>query len=408
MIKNCRLCGSKALTECLDLGFHPLADTFLRKDENEYSERFYRLTVVKCEACEGVQTGHRTSPEERYQEYEYSYDSMNSPVSVTHFKDLHAYCESLFSSRERVQERMRVLEIGSNIGTLLRFFKEESWDVLGVDPAANIAAIARDQYGIETVGALFDSQTAVDIKNKYGYFDLICGSNVFNHIDELEVVFSAIASMLQKDGQFVFEVPYLKSLIESSAFDTIYHEHVHYHSVKSLNTVLARSGLYIKNIELVDYMCGSLRVACDTVPIHSQNVKDWIDKEERSELFSYKIWEEFDQKINIMRDRIRAHVALEKKSGKRIIAVGAATKGNTLLNFCGLTRRDIDFAVDNSSLKIGKLMPGSRIPIKSDDALTECKGALAIILPWNISEFLKKKLNPYQLDWIDVQEYLKS
>jgi SAM-dependent methyltransferase len=407
-IISCRNCSNHALHPILDLGLHPLADTYIYAEDTDYVESFAPLQLVQCGSCGSVQTGYSVSPEKRYRDYDYSYDSMNSTVAVRHFHDF----------ADTINEQLRphsakqapsVLEVGSNVGVMLQRLKTEGWNVLGIDPSSNICSIAKDVYHVDTINDFFGRDSALRIKKDHGKFDLVCGSNVFNHIDDLNGAFEAVTLLLKDDGNFVFEVPYLLSLFQQRAFDTIYHEHVHYHSVSSLRPLLNRFNLYITRVEIINYMCGSLRVTCrQNVSENCIKTLEMEDVEARSGILIADSWKTFGNRVKEFRHSLREAVAVKRQGGLRVVGIGAATKGNTLLNFCGLNHLDIDYIVDASPLKIGKLTPGSRIPILSDDVLRNDSGVAVLVLPWNITDFLKQKFRDCELHWIDLADGLRN
>jgi len=371
----------------LDLGMHPLADTFLKKEQLEKQEERFPLQMLRCRACGHAMNSYIVPAEKRYQENEYSYDSSNSKVAVQHFEDL----ARDVIARSGVKKGDLVVDIGGNVGTLLQAFKTFGGaEVLNVEPAPNIADIS-EKCGIPTVRDFFNTKTAELIAAKGGA-KAITSTNSFNHITDLDAFIKDIVRALRPDGMFIFEVPYLLPLIEKTAFDTIYLEHISYFAIKPLAAFFKKYGLVIADVQENDYMGGSFRVTVARQG-ESPKLQEWIEKEERAGLYSDETFHRFAQRVEEFRTSLRAELDAAKKAGGLLIGIGAATKGNTLLNYCGITSEQLAFITDASPLKIGKFTPGSRIPIQPDEAVTD-QVTHALILPWNIGDMLRAKLAP--------------
>ncbi|MBI5458051.1 methyltransferase domain-containing protein [Candidatus Kaiserbacteria bacterium] len=385
-VTNCHLCGSQSLKKVLDLGFHPLADFFLKENQLQEPERRYPLSVLLCQNCGHGMNSFVVPAEVRYQENDYSYDSGNSKISVGHFTDM----AKEVSERAGVQKGELIVDIGSNIGTLLGAFKNLGATIQGVDPAPNIVALA-EKNGIPTINDFFNESSAKIILKK-GRAKAITITNAFNHISPLDEFMKCVISILDKEGSFVIELPYFLEIIRKKHFDVIYLEHVSYVAVKPLVPFFKKFGLSITHLEENDYMSGSIRIFVGFGE-ESPLVKKQIALEEKSGLYTVGTWEKFaasvrDCKIHLLKELVDA-----RTGGGKVVAIGAAAKGNTLLNYCGIDTTLIDFATDASPLKIGKYTPGSHLPIRSDDAITE-DVTHALILAWNIADFLKGKISP--------------
>lgn len=388
-VTQCGLCGSPKLSRILDLGFHPIADTFLKKEWLSLPEKRYPLEVLMCQQCGHAMNSFVVAKEERYQEHEYSYDSSNSKVSVEHFGEM----AKEVSAAVDVSSNDLVVDIGGNVGTLLSAFKDQTGArVLNVEPSKNIADIAT-QNGIETLQDFFGAAAASVIKNKGGA-KVITATNAFNHIDNLDEFMQNLTASLTQDGAFVFEAPYLLPLVEKLAFDTIYLEHVSYFAIKPLAPYFKKFGLTITEIVENDYMGGSIRVTARLggAP-ETPRVAECIAKEEQAKLYGPATYVQMSKKMREFKLMLLKQLVDARLAGGTVIGIGAATKGNTLLNYCGIDCSLLDFITDSSALKIGKYTPGSHIPILSDDAIT-AEVTHALILPWNIAEFLKAKLSP--------------
>lgn len=387
-IANCRACQSTNIEKVLDLGFHPLADTFLAEDLQTGPEVSYPLQLGLCRACGHVFTLYAVSPEDRYQKQDYSYDSSNSVVSIRHFK---SFSEAVLE-QTRVSQHARIVDIGSNVGTLLSHFKDAGYqNVLGVEPSSNIARLATSA-GIPTLVEFFDARAAEQLMMRFGPVDVLLSSNVVNHADDVAGILQTAKHVLAPKGVFVFEVPYLLDLVRSTAFDTIYHEHVHYYGIKPLEARLRRAGFSIFKVERLDYMCGSIRVYCRIGGESSAEVDRMIDYEEKFALYDPNTYRAFSRRVLEAKLAINEHLWKIRAQGGKIIGIGAATKGNTLLNYCRLDADLIAYITDSSPLKIGKRTPGSHIPIIADSDI-DSAATHALILPWNIAPYLTNKLS---------------
>lgn len=373
----------------LDLGFHPLADSFLKKEDLQKPEVTYPLRVLLCESCGHVMSSYRVPPKDRYQAGDYSYDSSNSKVSITHFEEMAKSIGEMVC----VSEKDLVVDVGGNVGTLLQEFKK-CWgtQVLNVDPSKNIAALSI-KNGVETIQDFFNERAVEEIVKRCGA-KVITATNVFNHVDDIDLFMSHIKKALVPGGFFVCEVPYVLHLIEKVAFDTIYLEHVSYFAVKPLASFFRKVGFTIVEILESEYMGGSIRV---TVQLgegsEASSVATYIKKEEEANIYSPQTYHAMENKMKDFKRDLRAQLIEVKKNNGVVIGIGAATKGNTLLNYCGIDRDLLSFITDASVLKVGKYTPGSHIPILHDDAITH-EVRYALILPWNIAAFLKEKLAP--------------
>ena len=388
-VTSCALCGSRDLSLILDLGKHPLADSFLKKEELGHIEPRYPLQVLMCQNCGHAMNSYIVPPEERYQAHDYSYDSSNSKVSIEHFTQM----AKEISARVHVNGDDLVADVGGNVGTLLCAFRDNTGArVLNIEPSGNIAKIA-EQNGVETIQDFFNEDAAQEISRRGGA-KVIVMTNVFNHIEHLDTFMKLITGALSKGGAFVFEVPYLLHLVEKLAFDTIYLEHVSYFSLTPLTPFLKKYGLTITEVVENDYMGGSIRVTARLGNVEEAPATTlYIKKEESARLFAPDTYAKMTKKMEEFRNSLLKDLTRAKEGGGIVIGIGAATKGNTLLNYCGITGAMLDFITDASPLKVGKYTPGSRIPILPDEAIT-AKVTHALILPWNIAGFLKEKLAP--------------
>jgi len=386
IVTQCHLCGSKNLEKVLDLGFHPLADFFMKESQLKEAERRYPLAVLLCQNCGHGMNSFVVPAEVRYQENDYSYDSANSPKSIEHFNNM----AQEVTDRAGVKKGGLVVDIGSNVGTLLAAFKNLGSVVQGVDPSPNIAALA-EKNGIPTINDFFNLSSAQKILER-GKAKAVTITNAFNHISPLDEFMKNVVSILDKEGTFVIELPYFLEIIRKKHFDVIYLEHVSYIAIKPLVPFFKKFGLSITHVEENDYMSGSIRIFVGYGQ-ESELVAKQIAVEEKFGLFDLVVWAKFAKEVRSLKINLLKELVSARQSGAKIAAIGAAAKGNTLLNYCGIDATLIDFATDASPLKIGKYTPGSHLPILSDDAIDESV-THALILAWNIADFLKGKISP--------------
>lgn len=392
--KNCQLCDSEKLKKVIDLGYHPLADTFLSAEALQEPESIYPLRVLLCESCGYVTLEYIVDAPTRYQKIDYSYTSSNSAVAVRHFQEIAK--EAI--DELHISDKDIVVDVGSNDGTLLKAFREQSGcQIFGVEPAPNIVRIA-EKNNVPTIQDFFNKKTVKKIK-KHGRAKAITANNVFNHITDIDDFVKNIADLLTDNGAFIFEVPYLLDLIEMNAFDTIYLEHVSYFGIKPLVRFFRKFGLHIFRIERIEYMGGSVRVYVSKQNKNSSPATKLIKIENAAKIYNFITFDTLMKKIHDFKFNLCQRVYDIKARGEKIIAIGAAAKGNTLLNYCRLDNTLIEFITDSSPFKIGKFAPGSHIPIKTDaDITSDIK--YGFILPWNIGEFLKEKLKYLNLQFI--------
>lgn len=390
MIRNlCLVCNSKNLKEILDLGMHPFADTFIPKEKISEHDSAYPLVCDLCLDCGQVQLKYVTDPKERYCSLDYSYTSSNSNFSRNHWIE---YSKEV-SSKTNLKSGSFVVEIGSNDGFLTKEFINNQCKALGVDPSEYMAKLAKER-GVETLTDLFNLETAKKIISEKGYANLVVANNVFNHSENPLDFAQAAASLLAKDGFFVFELPYWAISMESGKFDQVYHEHVSYFTAKSSKELMERAGMKIFAIEVVNYHGGSLRVyakSANDLKDHSPELLSLIKKEEAQGLFDTDKYSILMNKFLKQKHEFLVKVHQLKKEGASILAVGAAAKGNTFLNFYNLDNHILDYVTDSSPHKQGKYTPLTRIPITGDEVFKNYKDkeCYAVITSWNLAEQLK-------------------
>ncbi|MCU1347664.1 MAG: C-methyltransferase [Acidobacteria bacterium] len=376
---RCRFCDAPLEHIFADLGMSPLSNAFLRADQLQEMEPFYPLTAYVCERCFLVQLPEVETPENIFGDYAYF-----SSFSDTWLAHARVYCEAM---RERLAldgERL-VIEIASNDGYLLQFFREAGIPVLGIEPAANVAAAARAK-GIETLVEFFGVAAARALPRKA---DLLIGNNVLAHVPDLNDFVAGMKLVLAADGMITMEFPHLLRLIEGNQFDTIYHEHFSYFSLLTARRLFAAHGLSIVDVGELPTHGGSLRIharhAEEAHSLHPQ-VEELEQRERAFGLDRLETYAGFGERLRVTKRALLGFLVGAKSEGRSIAAYGAPAKGNTLLNYCGIRADFIDYTVDRSPHKQGLYLPGTHIPIFGPERIAETRPDYVLILPWNLRE----------------------
>ena len=382
---KCRICGSENLTKFLNLGNQPLANSFI-KDKSEFaSEKTYPLAVYFCNECNLVQLLDVVDKKEMFSHY--IYFSSGMPKLSNHFQ----------SYAEDVMERFLkpgnfVVEIASNDGILLKFFKDSGYKVLGVDPAKNVVEVA-EKRGVETVVDFFSEIVGAAISEKYGKAKVIMANNVVAHINDLHDLVKGINNLLAEDGVFVLEAPYLVDMFENLTYDTIYHEHLSFLAVRPLQRLFAQYGFEIFDVEIQQVQGSSLRVFAGRAGKRqiSQSVQRLIDKELELGLDSLSAYNALAKKIEEQKQKLTELLHNLKSSGKKIAAYGAPAKGNTMLNYCGLGAGILDYALEDLPAKQGLFTPGMHIPTVDTAYAHQHLPDYFLMLAWNYSHVILGK-----------------
>jgi SAM-dependent methyltransferase len=382
---TCRACGEQLRQTFVDLGDTPLANSYLHSNQLSQPEPKYPLHARVCSACRLVQVEQAATPSEIFAHY--AYFSSFSSSWVEHARQFAV----MATRRWGLGSKSLVVEIASNDGYLLRHFVDLGVPVLGVEPAANVADVA-----------FFGRQTADRLVNAGHKADLVVGNNVFAHVPDLNDFVSGIARVLSADGVVSLEFPHLLRLIEGVQFDTIYHEHFSYLSLLATETIFKRYGLKVFDVEELPTHGGSLRVmACHQTSTRHQEGAG-LKKVQAAEASAHfdrdSGYAGFAPKVHAVRDGLMAFLKSTKSDGKSVVAYGAAAKGNTLLNYCGVGTDLISYVVDVSPHKQGQYLPGSRLPIRPPTALAETKPDYVIILPWNLRDEITSQM-AHVRDW---------
>lgn len=383
----------KKKIEILNLGFHPYADTFIDKKYIHYSEPIYQLACELNKKNYLIQNKIKTSDFERYNLYDYSYTSSNSNYSKNYWKKYFLDINRYLKINSKIDKKLKILEIGSNDGYLLSQFKNKKFSVLGIDASKKMCQEANKRK-IKTLNLLFNFKNSKKVLKSYKKFDLIIANNVLNHSNDPEDFIKASKNLMTNNGVLIFEFPYWSNLIKDMKFDQIYHEHVSYFTVKYLKKFLQKINLSITNIQETEYHGGSLRVFVENKKsfLGDRIVTNFIKKEEAQGLFKKKTYDNFMQNIKKRKILLIKKIIKFKSLNYTIAGVGAAAKANTFLNYMGFNNETIDFVTDISKFKIGKWLPLSRIPIKSDNNLKDIKKLCVIVLSWNLHKILKPKI----------------
>lgn len=386
--ENCRICQSTSIQKVVELTASPPGNNFLSLEQIGTQEKEYPLELDFCEACNHIQLGHVVDPKHLFQN-NYSYVSGTSEVFVKHLKDYAEYVINLFD----LKKSSLIVDIGSNDGTCLGFFKNKGMNVLGVDPATEIAKIASSK-GINTIADFFSLELSKEIIEDYGYADLITSHNACAHIDDLHSVISGVEALIKDDGVFVMEVGYFLDVFENKWFDTIYHEHVDFHTVAPLVDLFEQFDMEMIRAERIAPQGGSIRVMAQKKNgshKRDKSVSELISLEKDMGLNKAETLIDYEKQINEVRDKFIDLIHSIKDEGKTIAGFGAPTKATTLCYHFKINKNHIDFIVDDNPLKQGFYSPGKHIPVYDSSKIYEKEPDYVLILAWNFAESIMKK-----------------
>jgi len=386
---HCRFCEERLEHTFIDLGMSPLANSYLGADKQNGMEPFYPLHVYVCGSCLLVQLKEFEEAADIFSDY--AYFSSYSDSWLQHAK----HYVDMTTERFGLGSHSQVMEIASNDGYLLQYFQEKGVPILGIEPAANIAKVASEK-GIPTVVQFFNVETAREFVAQGRQADLLVGNNVLAHVPGLNDFVEGIKIVLKQHGIVTMEFPHILRLMEQKQFDTIYHEHFSYFSFRTVETIFAKHGLTLFDVEELPTHGGSLRIygrhTEETSVAVSPQVHDLKRMEEAEGLGDLKKYLSFAEEIRETKYQFLEFLISAKRQGKRVVGYGAPAKGNTLLNFCGVGQDLIDFTVDRSPEKQGCLLPGTHIPIFHPDRITETKPDFVLILPWNLKDEIMSQM----------------
>ena len=378
-IKECRSCGSQALRVVLDLGNHPLSDALLADEQQAREERRYPLQLSQCRRCSLLQVTETIPPEILFQR-DYPYFSSSSPALLSHAAD---HAQQLIYQR-RLDANSLVVEVACNDGYMLRNFVERGIPCLGIDPAVGPATKARS-LGIPVINDFFSLELAERLAAEGKFADVMIANNVVAHVDRINEFVAAFEKLLKPDGIAVFECAYAVDMIEKCEFDTIYHEHLFYHTLHSLKALFGRHGLHLNGAERLSIHGGSLRVYASRNKKGSDRLHELMEHEICLGVGGTEWLDGFSKRVCNLGETLIGFLRAEKNKGKRIACYGAAAKGSTLINYLDLGPGFFEYVADANPFKQGRLMPGQHIPIVHPDRLSESKPDLVLLLVWNFA-----------------------
>jgi 2-polyprenyl-3-methyl-5-hydroxy-6-metoxy-1,4-benzoquinol methylase len=393
---KCRHCDTEINTTFVNLGTSPPSNALLKKCDLKSPENWFPLRVLVCESCWLVQTEDYSKAEDLFNE-NYAYFSSVSTSWLKHAED---YVLEMIG-RFKLNSNSKVIEIACNDGYLLQFVKKNNIPCLGIEPTLSTAKEALNK-GIDVIEDFFGENLALKLKGLSHQADLVVANNVLAHVPDINDFVAGIPIILKPNGVATFEFPHLLNLMKESQFDTIYHEHFSYLSLTFVKKIFNLYGLQIFNVEKIPTHGGSLRVFAqrgDYSFYQINKIVNEIIKEE--EIFGLKNKDSyiaFQSKVNKIKDNFISFLIDAKNNHKKVIGYGAAAKASTLINFSGIREDLIEYVVDKSNFKINKFIPGSRIPIKSEDNINIDKPDFIIIFPWNIKNEIMNQLS-YVRDW---------
>jgi len=393
---KCRFCKTTLQQEFINLENAPASNSFLTKEQLNEPEVFYPLRVFVCDKCFLVQVDEYKKSDAIFNQ-DYVYFSSYSTSWLAHSK---AYVEMMIE-KFGLNPGMQAVEIASNDGYLLQYFKQRGIPVLGIEPTAGTAAVAREK-GIESWTEFFGVALAKRMVAEGRQADVLLGNNVLAHVPDLNDFVRGLQIALKPHGVITMEFPHLMQLVEHNQFDTIYHEHFSYLSLIAVKAIFEQHGLTIFDVEEIPTHGGSMRIFAK----HSNDEKhailpavdELLQKERKRGMQSIAYYEGFQQRVNEVKNQFLRFLLDAKKEGKKVAAYGAAAKGNTLLNYCGIKTDLIDFVVDANPNKQNKFLPGSHIPVVNEETLKRERPDFVIIFPWNIKIEITKQLQ-YIKDW---------
>lgn len=392
---SCRFCGKKLKHSFCDLGSSPLSNSYLNSSQIKECEGFYPLHAFVCESCYLVQLKVFQSPKNIFSEYAY-FSSYSDSWLLHSSSYVHKMMERFY-----LNDTSQVVEIASNDGYLLQFFKEAGVPVLGVEPAENVADVAIGK-GIPTWKSFFGVECAEKLQKEGFGADLIVGNNVLAHVPDLNDFVAGLQYALKPEGIITMEFPHLLKLMQYNQYDTIYHEHFSYFSLITVQKVFEKHGMELFDVEQLETHGGSLRIYVCLSENKNQKRSDSVDGVIRQEiengLDALKAYSDFEKKVYATKRDLLEFLIQLKNQNKQVVGYGAPAKGNTLLNFCGIRKDFIDYTVDRSPHKQGLHLPGTHIRIYDPEMIRKTKPDYLLILPWNIKNEIMDQM-AYIRDW---------
>lgn len=392
---NCRFCQAPLNHLVVDLGLSPLCESRILPEQLNTMEPFYPLRVHVCENCFLVQLDEYVSPGEIFTEY--AYFSSNSTSWVEHAR---RYAEQMRTELDLGSDSL-VMEIASNDGYLLQHFANQNIPVLGIEPAANVAEVARAK-GVKTEVAFLGKNTAREIAASHGKADLLLGNNVLAHVPDINDFVAGMKLLLKPGGVITMEFPHLKNMMELNQFDTIYHEHFSYLSWFAVEQIFAAQGLVLFHVEELPTHGGSLRIYARHQDDLSKPVSSAAAALTKAEIDwgvnKLETYTRYTDQVQRTKRELLSFLIEQKNQNKKVVGYGAPGKGNTLLNYCGIRSDLLEFTVDRNVYKQNSFTPGTRIPILSPEAIEEARPDFVLVLPWNLRAEISEQL-AYIKDW---------
>ncbi|MGH7712763.1 MAG: class I SAM-dependent methyltransferase [Gemmatimonadaceae bacterium] len=387
---TCRACAADSLRRFLSLGPQPLANAFPRDQTDVLAEQYFPLDVYFCESCSLVQLADVIDPAVLFSDYIYV-----TGTSATIAEHNVRYAEAV-AARLALRPGDRVVEVASNDGSLLSCFQRHGVDVLGVEPARNIASMAIDR-GVPTDNRFFNNAVATELRAAHGPARAVIGNNVLAHVDDARDFLRGFATLLSDDGLGIVEVPYAREMLERLEYDTIYHEHLCYFTVTSMARLAEAARLSLVHVDRVPVHGGSLRVYLKKSEAqHGEQPRAMMRDEDARGLADFATWHEWASLVARNRHELRLLLEDLNAKGKRVAAYGAPAKGNTLLNYCGIDPTLVPFTVDKNPLKVGRLTPGMHIPVRAVDTLMRERPDYVLILAWNFADEIMQQQAAYR------------
>ena len=382
-IHTCRFCASLLNHIFADLGAAPLSNSYLVPEALSRMEPFFPLKVFVCENCKLVQLPEHQSPDAIFSDYAYF-----SSFSDSWLEHARHYADHI-TEYSGLGKESYVVEVASNDGYLLKYFKEKGIPILGIEPARNVAEVAQ-AAGIPTIVRFFGEETARWLTDSGYHADLLMGNNVLGHVPDINDFVKGVQILLKPNGTATFEFPHLLQLMQQNQFDTIYHEHFSYFSFLAAEKIFAAHGLTLFDVEELSTHGGSLRIyarhAADNMRAVSARVEDLKQRERDYGFEHMETYAAFGAQVEETKWKLLEFLIGARREGKTVVGYGAPAKGNTLLNYCGIRSDFIEYTVDRSPHKQGRFLPGSRLPIFHPDKIAQTKPDYLLILPWNLRE----------------------
>jgi len=393
---KCRFCNNLLTEKFIDLINSPPSNSFLNQEQLNEPETFYPLLLYVCKHCWLVQIDEYEKPDDIFNQ-EYLYFSSYSQSWLKHAKQ---YVD-MITNKLKLDKSSLAIEIASNDGYLLQYFKEINVPCLGIEPSNNTADVAKEK-GIDVICEFFGKTLAARLADQDKKADLLIGNNVLAHVPDINDFVGGLKIALKQGGIVTMEFPHLMQLVEQNQFDTIYHEHFSYLSFYTVHDVFASVDLEVFDVEELDTHGGSLRIYAkhkedSSWPI-SENVDKLKEKEFEKGMFNLEYYQTFQHKVDKVKYSFLTFLLDQKNSGKKVVSYGAAAKGNTLLNYCGVKKDLIPFVADASPYKQGKFLPGSHIPVVNEQEIRKLKPDFVLILPWNLKSEISEQLK-YIRSW---------